>query len=550
MKKVCTASGKEFEVTEEDLKFYEKIGMPTPTLCPEERQRRRLTWRNERKLYWRKCDATGKKILSIYAPESPFTVYNAEYWYSDQWDPKNYGQDYDFNKPFFQQFRELMERVPLIARSVFANENCDFVNRASWNKDCYLIIDGGRNEKCFYSESIGNSQFCADASHLGKCELCYECEDCENCYDCRFVQNSVNCSESWFLKNCIGCSNCFGCINLHNKQYYYLNEKYTKEEYAKKISELGLENHSNLKDLRVYYMEFVEKYPHKYIHGTKNENSIGDHLNSTKNCQFCFDVSRSQDCKYLYDCTDAKDCYDVHSFGQEGGIERCYECHEIGNGVQNIYFGDSIVEGCHDLYYSKDCDHCHDVFGCISLRHAEYCIFNKQYTKEEYTQLVPKIIQHMQQTGEAGQFFPTEISPFAYNETAAQEYYPMTKEEVLAKGWRWRDEDDKNYQSQTYEIPDSIHEVEENICNEILACEDCGKNYKIQKSELAFYKKLSLPIPRKCANCRYLERKKLRNPRILHNRTCDKCGVDIQTTFAPDRPEKIYCEKCYLQEVN
>jgi len=30
----------------------------------------------------------------------------------------------------------------------------------------------------------------------------------------------------------------------------------------------------------------------------------------------------------------------------------------------------------------------------------KYCILNKQYSKEEYEELVPKIIEHMQKTGE------------------------------------------------------------------------------------------------------------------------------------------------------
>jgi hypothetical protein len=32
-----------------------------------------------------------------------------------------------------------------------------------------------------------------------------------------------------------------------------------------------------------------------------------------------------------------------------------------------------------------------------------------------------------------GRVLPVTMSPFAYNETVAQEYFPMTKEEVLAQ---------------------------------------------------------------------------------------------------------------------
>ncbi|USN57470.1 MAG: hypothetical protein H6766_03385 [Candidatus Peribacteria bacterium] len=66
--------------------------------------------------------------------------------------------------------------------------------------------------------------------------------------------------------------------------------------------------------------------------------------------------------------------------------------------------------------------HC---FGCDGLRNKEYCIFNQQYTKEEYNELAPKIIDHMKQTGERGEFFHPSLSPFGYNETVANEYYPV-----------------------------------------------------------------------------------------------------------------------------
>ena len=105
-------------------------------------------------------------------------------------------------------------------------------------------------------------------------------------------------------------------------------------------------------------------------------------------------------------------------------------------------------------------------------------------------------------------------------------------------------------QPQTYKIPEDIKEVPESITNEILACERTGKNYRIQKAELKFYKKMNLPIPRLHPDERHKDRMKLRNPRKLWKRTCGDCNCEIQTTFAPERPEKILCEECYLKVVD
>ena len=83
----------------------------------------------------------------------------------------------------------------------------------------------------------------------------------------------------------------------------------------------------------------------------------------------------------------------------------------------------------HHVWYSMNCYDSSYLFGCDGLRNKQYCIFNKQYTKEEYEVLVTKIIGHMQQTGERGEFFPSSMSSFGYNETVANEYYPINKEE-------------------------------------------------------------------------------------------------------------------------
>jgi hypothetical protein len=67
------------------------------------------------------------------------------------------------------------------------------------------------------------------------------------------------------------------------------------------------------------------------------------------------------------------------------------------------------------------------------VRGKEYCILNKQYSKEEYEALVPKIIEHMRTTGERGEFFDPSLSAFGYNETAAQDYFSLSRDAALAR---------------------------------------------------------------------------------------------------------------------
>ena len=48
------------------------------------------------------------------------------------------------------------------------------------------------------------------------------------------------------------------------------------------------------------------------------------------------------------------------------------------------------------------------------------------------------------------------------------------------------------------------------------------------------------------------DRFKLKNPYFLWTRKCMKeaCENVFETSYNPDRPEIVYCEKCYQQEVN
>src|SRR6185369_10692718 len=122
-----------------------------------------------------------------------------------------------------------------------------------------------------------------------------------------------------------------------------------------------------------------------------------------------------------------------------------------------------------------------DLFGCVALRNKQYCILNKQYSKEEYESLVPKIIEHMKTMpytdakGRAyayGEFFPSELSPFAYNETLAQEYFPLDEAGAAQQGYRWRENPKRNYEiTQTSgTLPDHIKDVSDAVLQDIIAC--------------------------------------------------------------------------------
>lgn len=156
----------------------------------------------------------------------------------------------------------------------------------------------------------------------------------------------------------------------------------------------------------------------------------------------------------------------------------------------------------------------------------------------------------MKKTGEFGEFFPASMSPWAYNETVAIEYFPLNKEDAKKQGFTWYENpNERKAVPQTYTIPDHIRDVPDSILNEILACTRCGKNYKIIAQELKHYKEQNIPIPLNCPDCRHRDRIARRATRRLFERACTKCRSAIQSPYQNTRPEKVYCSKCYLETV-
>jgi hypothetical protein len=147
---------------------------------------------------------------------------------------------------------------------------------------------------------------------------------------------------------------------------------------------------------------------------------------------------------------------------------------------------------------------------------------------------------------------------FAYNETIAQELFPISKEEAQKQGYKWFEPKAKNYNItlKAENVPDSIGQLDEQILKEVIGCahqgkcdHQCTEAFKITESDLNFYKHMGISVPKLCPNCRHFARLTQRNPIKLWDRSCAKCEKEIKTSHAPERPEIVYCKQCYNAEV-
>lgn len=573
--KQCQNCRNDFTVESRDFAFYEKMELPVPSWCPDCRLQRRFSLRNERSFYRTTCGLCNKIMLSTYSPESSVTVvYCPECWWSDKWNPFDYAREYDFSKPFFEQYFEFKKTIPHEALYQANFVNSEYANFGFNYKDCYLMSGGSDNEKIYYGNMIFNSTDSFDILASNHLELCYETIQSYRSSQLRYCFGCEDSSDLAMCIDCRGCVSCFGCVGLHNKQYHIFNKPYSKSEYEKIIADLSLDKYSSIEELKKQSHGFAITLPYRFTRSRNAVESRGEGIENSKNALDAFYVSDAEDIRYGFTLVKVKDSYDISCIGKGG--EQLYEIissfggsHQIG-GVRSLFDTNSL--------YCEDCHNCNDIVASSGLQKKSYCIFNKQYSKSEYEELLPKIIEHMKsmpyfdakgRSHAFGDFWPIELSPFFYNETKAQEYFPLTKDQVLAEGYTWKESGENKYviTCTVDQLPDSIHDCPDSIVDDIIECyhggrcnDGCSKAFKILRQELEFYRRMNIPLPRLCPTCRHMERIHQQNPLQLWHRSCmcDKkghqhgdstCANEFETPYSPERPEIVYCEKCYQQEV-
>lgn len=548
-KETCKTCTKEFVIRDEDIIFYEQMKTASPLYCPECRMARRLLYRNERVLYKRACDLCKKNMVTLYAPEAPYKVYCNKCWWSDEWDPKDFAMDYNPNKKFFDQYKELQAKVPRLGLAAFNNVRSNYTNGSAENKDCYLIFASDYNEDCLYGRLLQRDKQCVDCAFIHESELCYECIDCRKCFRCMFSEQCQDSTDLLFCYNLRNSNNCIFCTNGRNLSNAILNIKYSKEEFEKKKSEI-LKDYDNIEKAKKEFENLKSKTIKKFATKTKCHNVTGDYIHNCYEGVELFDTYDAKNCSYMKDAEkpiDSMDCNNYYYNPQFGyNIMGALE----GNMMKNSAF----VFYSNDVEYCDMCYHLSNGLGCISVRKGNYMILNKTYSKEEYIEVKDKIMNELKESGDFGQFFPAEVAPFSYNESLMQDFFPLSKEEAIRRGYKWNDKTTGTYGKETVQKgnePSSVDDITDEILKEIFICENCNKNYKLIEAEIAFYKKMGLPIPHKDFECRHKDRMSKRNGMKLYHRSCMKegCANEFETTYDTDRSDIIYCESCYQKEI-
>ncbi len=554
--RVCKQCNQNFQIEAEDIEFLKKLRVPPPTLCPRCRMQRRLSYRvNLRPVFRKKvCSVPGhsEEVLTFLSPESKTIVYDDDYYRGDEWDGLQFGIDYSGASSFFDQFSNLTTTVPrqTLGKDP-ASVNSKYVIGGKSASNCYYVSVPYLSENLQYGFTGNNSKDCTDFINIDHAENCYSSANLLRSFDCKFCINSSDCVSSAFLYDCKSCADCFGATNVRNGRYIFFNEQLTKEEYFCKLLEIDLGSQKVLEEYKARFTELMREAIRKNLDNQKVVNSVGNDLRQCNNCFSCFQINHSENLRYtalfLDQMTDSMDCF--------GGATSslAYEATAIADAT-NIIGGIFIRNG-QNIEYSMECNTVQNLFGCVGLKNKKFCIFNKQYTEEEYWPKVDELKSAMLALGEYGEFFPPHMSPIAYNDSSAYIEFPLTREEATGRGFLWHEDDvigpkiDPATLVQSSELPDNINQVSDDILGKAIVCAESKKPFRLNKEELNFYRKHRIALPRLHPDMRILKLLEHRIPYRLWHDTCKKCGNKIQSGYDPAKGYKVYCESCYLAEV-
>lgn len=557
-RKTCSVSWVEFAIFQSDLDFYKKISptfawvtfqIPTPTLCPEERRRRRLLQRNGRHYFKSTCSLSWKQIITNIDPELNVQIYDKSVRWSDVRDARDYWRVYIPKKTFFEQYKELKASVPKIALMNDNNiwsENCEYTYDILYCKDCYMTIEAIQNKRAHYSLCVHRCEDITDSTILYDSTRCIECTDSFSLYNCFYVQNSESCSNMIYARDCKGCSDCIWCVWLRNKKYCIFNKQVTKEEYLTYQTAFKKRIFSRDSSLETERLSFLAWFPKRALHSVSSERSTGNNLHNCSNIVLSYDLTWCSDSKYLSNVVDnSHHCMDIDISFE---LNYCYEWVTPDMSTNCLFT--IFCSSCSNIYYSEMCHRCHHCFWCIWLKDKKYCIFNKQYTKEQYEHLLCEIIPSMKEHNERGEFFPYWTSDFCYNTSDAYQRLPLSQKHAEER-WHMRNTKDINVNIPknakvvyVHDLTWNPHNIEDVVTRQVLICKDSGRPYRIIQSELEFYRSINAPVPHSHPDVRHTKRMSRRVKRETHLRNCITCKKTVLSCYSKDDAKEVYCESC------
>jgi hypothetical protein len=542
-----------FEITNDDINFLKIFKVPPPKYCPTCRRIRRFVCVNTIRLFKRPCDAPGhrEQVISTFSIECPFSVVDYKYYMSDEFDPFSYGADYVSGVSVLDQLFSFRKNVPIpsLLNRDPSSINSEYSGGGRDSKNCYFTSGCFHSEDIWYSGLVNKSREVMDSRAIRNSDTIYQVLNSEHLYKCAFVYFSKDCSDSTLLFDCRNCDHCFGSVNLRNKRYVIFNEQKTKEEYDNFISKNTPLSYNALLGYQKKFWALVKSNPVNASRNSNNENVSGVLIESSRNLFDITDAHKAENIRHADGMLSHHDSMDVLF---SGGSEQVYQVCNVGSYSSKVKFSaySKFTTDCEFVFNSKNISNC---FMCVGLESKSFCILNKQYSEEEYWPIVDQIKTDMLTRGEYGEFFDMKFSPQAYNFSLAGINFPLTEDVVNNIGGYFGKEPETNMDGMVVvsgdNLPDTIDAVDDSFIQKGIICEVTGRPFRIIATELAFYRKMKLPLPHVHPSVRMEAHHELSPTGIQYKAVCALCNKDIKSIFNPEDSYILYCESCFQKEV-
>jgi len=549
--RVCAITGEKWTQDEKELDVYRRFNVPPLKICINALWKWMGYYDAGFQFWWNKHAETGKPVLSFHHPASGIRVLPDPEWHAK--DFSSITQEVDPSQPFFDQLRVFELKVPFMAT----------FNRVEPENSITLFSFGDRNsyftfacqsERCFFSAGafqVENSSLLWLTSQTTDSHWVLKSQ---RLFRCRYIRESLDCIDGAFLFDCRNCQNCFGASNKRNRQYVFMNEQLTKEEYEKRLAEIDLGKRSEVEKYSQMFDEMLARegvWPENF--NVNTQESSGEYLTNAVRCFECFDSYDAPTDQYRCAWNYGANQNNAHMWGSLDSSD-CYMTVACPNSNKtNFSYRSFRLDNCEFCMMSSDLRDC---FGCIGLKKKQFCIFNKQYSEVDYWRLVDELKCAMLERGEYGSYLPTSMSSTYVPESGAVIYAGASPEELARFGGNLFDAEtdgatgadrvDPSKARRREDIPDSIDEITDDWIGVPIYDEVSKRTFTFLRPEVEHYRALRIAPPNTHFIRRLCEVSHAGQVTTFTRAACAKCQQAVTVAKNIRYPHRrIYCKSCY-----
>jgi len=547
--RICALTGEKWFMDETEIGWYKKFNVPPSKYSPL--TRRRLINANFVlfDIWYNYHAETGVPIISVIHPASGIRVLPDKEWFTRDFISAAY--QYDISRSFFDQFYELTRQVPMAASFNYLEPENSISFISLGDQDSYLVI-ACKSKRTFYSSNAFDVEDGAELISVNNAQNVYNVVRSQNIYNSLFIRESTECSNCCFLFDCRDCEFCFGATNKRHAKYVWFNEQLDQKTWENKRAEVNLSDSQTRERYEKKFAELMTQAVWPENFNINADSCTGEYIKEATEIIDGYIV-----CPGSYHCEKVNHihptpCHDIYLGAGAVGSSDCYCGLGFGHS-QNAKYSLCVINNCIDVEYCNGCYDCEHCFACVGLRRKKFCIFNNQYSEQEYWQKLDELKTTVLARGEYGEFPLMNFSGQYWKNSATVQMYGADENICRALG-----ADFFEAAASGAEGPDSqvvlseLAEIDSNgqnsLADKVFLDPVAKRRFRFLKPELQLYQQLNIAPPKQHPTARLAKLYNESNFPLAEDKSCYVCGIGLKVGKNINYPTRnIYCHDCYLK---